>query len=336
MILLKHKYSISLGSRSLTKLFESEYNKSSDSGLITIVGAGKIGSACALSIVHRGISDVTMVDIQESLAKGEALDITHASPSIGFDGVVKGSSDFADIAGSELVIITAGYPRKPNTSRRDLALGNAKIITSVVREVVKYAPECKLLMVTNPVDAMTYIAYKRSGFHRSKVFGMSGILDNSRYRSYLASELNISREDINGLVIGEHGDLMIPLIEYTTISGIPISDLLESERIEKIVETARYSAMDVIKLKGATVHAPASAVALMADSIINDRKRLVCVSVIPDGEYGLKNISIGLPVVLGKNGIEKIIELDLDRNIKSRLTDAASSIDSVISQIHSE
>lgn len=304
--------------------------------MITIVGAGKIGSACALSIVHRGISDVTMVDIQEGLAQGETLDITQASPSIGFDGVIKGSSDFADMAGSELVIITAGYPRKPNTSRRDLALGNAKIITSVVREVVKYAPECNLMIVTNPVDAMTYIAYKRSGFHRSKVFGMSGILDTSRYRSYLASELNISREDINGLVIGEHGDLMIPLIDYTTISGIPISDLLESERIEKIVETARYSAMDVIKLKGATVHAPASAVALMVDSIINDRKRLVCVSVIPDGEYGLKDISIGLPVVLGKNGIEKIIELDLDRNIKSRLSDAASSIGSVISQIHSE
>ncbi|MCW4042940.1 MAG: malate dehydrogenase, partial [Candidatus Bathyarchaeota archaeon] len=275
-------------------------------------------------------------DIQEGLAQGETLDITQASPSIGFDGVIKGSSDFADMAGSELVIITAGYPRKPNTSRRDLALGNAKIITSVVREVVKYAPECNLMIVTNPVDAMTYIAYKRSGFHRSKVFGMSGILDTSRYRSYLASELNISRKDINGLVIGEHGDLMIPLIDYTTISGIPISDLLESERIEKIVETARYSAMDVIKLKGATVHAPASAVALMVDSIINDRKRLVCVSVIPDGEYGLKDISIGLPVVLGKNGIEKIIELDLDRNIKSRLSDAASSIGSVISQIHSE
>ena len=160
--------------------------------MITIVGAGKIGSACALSIVHRGISDVTMVDIQEGLAQGETLDITQASPSIGFDGVIKGSSDFADMAGSELVIITAGYPRKPNTSRRDLALGNAKIITSVVREVVKYAPECNLMIVTNPVDAMTYIAYKRSGFHRSKVFGMSGILDNSRYRSYLASELNIS------------------------------------------------------------------------------------------------------------------------------------------------
>ena len=301
--------------------------------MITIVGAGKIGSACALSIVRREISDVMMVDIQEGLAQGEALDITQASPSIGFDGLIKGSSDFADMVGSELVIITAGYPRKPNTSRTDLALGNAKIISSVVPQVVKYAPECKLLMVTNPVDAMTYIAYNRSAFHRSKVFGMSGILDTSRYRSYLASELNISREDINGLVIGEHGDLMIPLIDYTTVSGIPISDLLESERIKKIVETTRYCAMDVIKLKGATVHAPASAVALMADSIINDRKRLVCASVIPDGEYNLKDISIGLPVVLGKNGIERIIELDLDSNTQSRLSNAASSIGSVISQI---
>ncbi|WP_455278848.1 malate dehydrogenase [[Eubacterium] cellulosolvens] len=301
--------------------------------MITIVGSGKIGSACALSIVHRGISDVMMIDIQEGLAQGEALDITQASPSIGFDGLIKGSSDFSDMVGSELVIITAGYPRKPNTSRRDLALGNAEIISSIVRQVVKHAPECKLLMVTNPVDAMTYIAYKKSGFHRSKVFGMSGILDTSRYRSYLSSELNISREDINGLIIGEHGDLMIPLINHTTVTGIPISDLLEPEQIDKIVETTRYCAMDVIKLKGATVHAPASAVALMADSVINDRKRLICASVIPEGEYNLKDISIGLPVVLGKNGIERIIELDLDRNTQSRLSNAASSIGSVISQI---
>jgi malate dehydrogenase len=304
--------------------------------LITIVGAGKIGSACALSIVSRGISDIIMIDIKEGLAQGEALDITQASPSIGFDGVIKGSSDFADMAGSELIIITAGYPRKPNTSRRDLALGNAKIITSVIREVVKYAPKCKLLMVTNPVDAMTYIAYKKSGFHRSKVFGMSGILDISRYRSYLSSELSISREDINGLIIGEHGDLMIPLINYTTVSGIPITDLLERERIDKIVETTRYCAMDVIKLKGATIHAPASSVSLMVDSIINDRKRVVCASVIPEGEYNLKDISIGLPVVLGKNGIERIIELTLDNDTKNRLSKAASSIGSVISQINSK
>ena len=277
-----------------------------------------------------------MIDIQEGLAQGEALDIKQASPSIGFDGTIKGSNNFSDMTGSELVIITAGYPRKPNTSRRDLALGNAEIISSIVQQVVKYAPECKLLMVTNPVDAMTYIAYKKSGFHRSKVFGMSGILDTSRYRSYLSSELNISREDINGLIIGEHGDLMIPLINYTTVSGIPITNLLEPEKINKIVETTRYCAMDVIKLKGATVHAPASAVSLMADSIINDRKRVICASVIPEGEYNLKDISIGLPVVLGKNGVERIIELSLDNDIKDRLSKAASSIGSVISQIDSK
>jgi malate dehydrogenase len=304
--------------------------------LITIVGAGKIGSACALSIVRKKISDVMMIDIQEGLAQGEALDIKQASPSIGFDGTIKGSNNFSDMTGSELIIITAGYPRKPNTSRRDLALGNTEIISSIVQQVVKYAPECKLLMVTNPVDAMTYIAYKKSGFHRSKVFGMSGILDTSRYRSYLSSELNISREDINGLIIGEHGDLMIPLINYTTVSGIPIINLLEPEKINKIVETTRYCAMDVIKLKGATVHAPASAVSLMADSIINDRKRVICASVIPEGEYNLKDISIGLPVVLGKNGVERIIKLSLDNETKDRLSKAASSIGSVISQIDSK
>ena len=304
--------------------------------MITIVGAGKIGSACALSIVRKKISDIMMIDIQEGLAQGEALDIKQASPSIGFDGTIKGSCNFSDMTGSELVIVTAGYPRKPNTSRRDLALGNAEIISSIVQQVVRYAPECKLMMVTNPVDAMTYIAYKKSGFHRSKVFGMSGVLDTSRYRSYLSTELNTSREDISGLIIGEHGDLMIPLIDHTTVSGIPISDLLAPEKIDKIVETTRYSAMDVIKLKGATVHAPASAVALMADSIVNDRKRVICASVIPEGEYNLKDISIGLPVILGKNGIERIIELDLTSDIKNRLSNAASSIGSVISQIYSK
>jgi len=303
--------------------------------LITIVGAGKVGSACALSIIHMRIADITLIDIQEGLAQGEALDIMQASPSIGFDGKIKGSTNFADMAGSELVIVTAGYPRKPDTSRRDLAKGNANIVSSVVQETARYAPESKIVIVTNPVDAMTYIAYKKSGFERNRVLGMSGLLDASRYRSYLAQELNVSREDIQGLVIGEHGDLMMPLVECTTVSGIPIKRLMSAEKIQRVVERTRVSAMDVIKSKGATVHAPASVVAVMADAILNDRRRVMGASVIANGEYGLTDVAVGLPIILGKNGIEKIIELQLDSETKRQLSEAASSIKTVISQIPS-
>jgi malate dehydrogenase len=278
------------------------------------------------------ISDITLIDVQEGLAEGEALDMRQASPSLGFDGKIKGSSNFADVGGSELVVVTAGYPRKPNTSRRDLAQNNAKIVTSVVEEVVRYAPECKIMLVTNPVDAMTYLAYEKSGFERDRVFGMSGMLDASRYRSYLALELNVSRRDVQGLVIGEHGDLMIPLVGYSSVSGIPIGRLIDYESIERVVETTRSCAMDVIKLKGATVHAPASVVAVMADAVINGRNRVTSACVIPNGEYGLKNVAIGLPIILGKRGVEKIIELELNADEKRQLLEAASSIQSVISQ----
>ncbi|MBS7626076.1 malate dehydrogenase [Candidatus Bathyarchaeota archaeon] len=301
--------------------------------MISIIGAGKVGSACALNMIRMNIADVTLVDVQGGLAEGEALDMRHASPSFGFDRVVKGTTRFEDIAGSEIVIVTAGYPRKPDTSRRDLAQGNARIVSSVAQEIARYAPESVILMVTNPVDAMTYIAYRKSGFPRSRVLGMGGILDSLRYRTSLASELNVSSEDVQGLVIGEHGDLMIPLTEYTAVSGIPVKKLLKPERLGEVIERTRFSAMDVIKLKGATVHAPASAVSMMVESIVKGRNRLTVASVIPEGEYGLKDVSIGLPVVLGRKGVEKIVELELDSDMKRRLVEAASSIQSVISQI---
>ncbi|MGQ9543859.1 MAG: malate dehydrogenase [Candidatus Bathyarchaeia archaeon] len=301
--------------------------------MISIIGAGKVGSACALNILRMNIADVTLVDVQEGLAEGEATDMRHASPSFGFDRVIKGTSRFEEITGSEIVIVTAGYPRKPDTSRRDLAQGNARIVSSVVQEITRYAPETVIIMVTNPVDAMTYLAYKKSRFPRNRVLGMGGVLDALRYRSSIASELKVSSEDIHSLVIGEHGDLMIPLIDYTSVSGIPIKKLLRQERLKEIVEETKISAMNVIKLKGATVHAPASAVAMMVDSIVKGRNRLTVASVIPDGEYNLRDVSIGLPVILGRNGVERIVELELDDDAKRRLFEAKSSIQSVISQI---
>ncbi len=303
--------------------------------MISIIGAGRIGSASAYNILRMHIADVTLVDVQEGLPQGEALDLVQASPAIEFDGKVKGSNNFADIAGSELVIVTAGLPRKPGSSRLDLARDNAKIISSITKEIVRYAPDCKIMIVTNPVDVMTYVAYKTSRFERNRVFGMSGILDALRYRSYIALELGVSREDIRGLVIGEHGDLMIPLVDYTTVAGIPIRKLLDEEQIKKIMEKTKSSGMDVISLKGGTIHAPAAVIAVMAEAIIKERNRVMGASVVPDGEYNLRNVSVGLPVVLGEDGVERIIELDLDDVTRGQLMRAASQIQSIISQTES-
>ncbi len=301
--------------------------------MISIIGAGRVGSVCAFNILRMNLSDIVLIDIMKGLAKGEALDMLQSTSLIGFDGIVEGSEDISNIESSELVIVIAGAARKPGTSRLDLTRTNAKIISSIIPKIVKYAPDCKIMMVTNPVDVMTYIAYKKSGFERNRIFGMGGLLDTSRYCSYLAVELGVSRESIQGLVIGEHGDGMIPLIDYTTVSGIPVKQLLSKEQIIGIVEKTKTGGMDVINLKGSTVYAPAIAIASMANSIIKDQKRIVCATTIPDGEYGLKEISLGLPIILGNNGMEKIIELDLDETEKKNLFDAAATIRSAISKL---
>ena len=280
--------------------------------MISIIGAGKVGSSAAFRILEFRISDVVLIDIAENLAHGEALDMMQAAPAIEFDGKIKGTSDFSEMAGSELVIVTAGEARKPGMSRLDLMAKNAKIVKSIVKEVVKYAPDCKLMIVTNPVDVMTYIAYKESGFKRNRVFGMGNILDTLRFRSYIALELGVSREDIRALVIGEHGDSMVPLVNYASVSGIPITALLSKEQIEKIVNLTRTSGADVIKLKGATTYAPAVVIAVMTDAVLRGRNRVMSVSTYLQGEYGFSDVSIGVPCILGKNGVEKILELKLD------------------------
>ncbi len=239
--------------------------------MISIVGAGKVGSSAAFEILRYKISDVVFVDVNESLAKGEALDMMQAAPAIKFDGEVKGTGNFKDMEGSDIVIITAGKGRTPGMSRSDLLNGNAKIIRSVTKEIVKYAPDCKLLLVTNPVDIMTYIAYKESGFPRKRVFGMGNILDTHRFRTYLAAECGVSREDTQALVIGEHGDSMVPLIDYASISGIPLTNFLTETQISRVVEATVSSGADVISLKGATTVAPAAVIAIMADAILTGR-----------------------------------------------------------------
>jgi malate dehydrogenase len=298
--------------------------------MISIIGAGKVGSAAAFNILGRRISDVTLVDVAENLAKGEALDIMQTAPAIEFDGKIKGTSSYGEIEGSELVIVTAGQARQPGMSRFDLAITNAKIVKSIVKQVVQHAPKCKLMIVSNPVDVMTYFAYKESGFERNRVFGMGNILDTLRFRSYIAAELNVSREDIRALVIGEHGDSMVPLINYASVSGIPIKALLTRSQIQSVVDLTRNSGSDVIKLKGSTIYAPAAVITVMADAILRGRNRVMSVSTLLEGEYGLSDVAIGAPCVLGKNGIEKILELELDSETKEDFEESANKIREII------
>jgi malate dehydrogenase len=280
--------------------------------MIAIVGAGRVGSSAAFSILAARISDIVLIDISEDLAKGEALDMTQAAPAIEFDGKIRGTSDFSELRDAELVIVTAGEARRSGMTRIDLVGKNAKVVRSIVREVVKYSPDCKLMMVTNPVDIMTYIAFKESGFERNRVFGMGNILDTLRFRSYIAQELGVSREDTRALVIGEHGDSMVPLVSFASVSGIPITDLLSKEQIGKVVSLTRASGSEVIKLKGFTVYAPGAVIRMMADAVLRGRNRVMSVSTILQGEYGYSDVSIGVPCILGKNGVEKVLELDLD------------------------
>jgi len=301
--------------------------------MISIIGAGKVGSAAAFNLLRFRISDVVLVDVVENLAQGEALDMMQAAPAIEFDGKVIGTNDFSQIEGSEVVVIVAGGGRKPGMARLDLMNENAQIVKSAVRQVVRYAPDCKLMVVTNPVDIMTYVAYKESGFERNRVFGMGNILDTMRFRSYLAMELNVSREDIRALVIGEHGDSMVPLVDHASISGIPITELLKKEQIERIVNLTRTSGADVIKLKGATIHAPSMVIAIMVDAVLRGRNRVMSVSTYLKGEYGFSDISIGVPVILGRNGVERILELKLNPQTYKQFQNSVSIIKNSIEKL---
>lgn len=301
--------------------------------MISIIGAGKVGSAAAFDILRYKISDVVLIDANENQAKGEALDMMQAAPAIEFDGKITGTSDYSQMKGSELVIITAGLGRRPDMTRLDLLNTNAQIMRSIIREVVKYAPNCKLMIVTNPVDIMTYVAFDESGFPRTRLFGMGNILDTMRFRTYIANALNVSREDTRALVIGEHGDSMVPLVDYASVSGVPITKLLSKEEIETIVHLTVTSGADVIKLKGSTTYAPGIVIAITADAILTGRNRVMSVSTCLGGEYGFSDLSIGVPVILGKEGVEKIIELDLSDQTRERFAKSVASVKEAINAL---
>ena len=303
--------------------------------MISIIGAGRVGSAAAFDILRFRISDVVLVDVAEDLAQGEALDMMQAAPAIEFDGKVTGTSDFSQIRGSEVVVLVAGASRKPEMTRLDLMNENAKVVRASVKQIAEYAPDCKLMIVTNPVDIMTYVAYKESGFERNRVFGMGNILDTMRFRSYIASELGVSREDIRALVIGEHGDSMVPLVDFSCVSGIPITQLLKKEQIDRVVSLTKTSGADVIKLKGATTNAPGVVIAIMVDAVLRGRNRVISVSTCLNGEYGYSDVSIGVPVVLGKNGVEKILELALEPESRAQFQHSVSAVKEALKQLRS-
>lgn len=300
---------------------------------ITIIGAGNVGATCANVIAHKDLSrEVIMIDIKEGVAEGKALDIWQTSSINNFNARVRGyTNDYLKTKGSGIIIVTSGIPRKPGMSRDDLIKTNAGIVKEVVEKSIRYSPDAILIIVSNPLDVMTYVALQAANKNPRKVFGMAGILDSGRYKAFLAEALDISPKDIHGLLMGGHGDSMVPLRRFTSISGIPVTDLLNKEELDNIVERTRKGGGELVNLIGTSAwYAPGAAVAHMAEAIVNDEKRIFPVCTYLNGEYGLKNIYMGVPVKLGKDGIEEIIELNLNAREKKMVEDSANSVKDVM------
>jgi malate dehydrogenase len=280
---------------------------------ISIIGAGNVGATAAFIIANKELSDVVMVDIIPDMPQGKGLDMAEASPIQQYDSQIIGTNDYTDIADSDIVIVTSGLPRKPGMSREDLLQKNAEIVGGVTEQIVKYAPNSVIILVTNPLDIMTYHAWKVSGFPANRVVGQAGILDSARFRYFIAEALNVSIEDISAMVLGGHGDTMLPLPRYTTVAGIPITELMSEETISQLSERTRNGGGEIVNLlkTGSAFYAPGAAVAQMAEAIIKDKKRILPCSAYLTGQYGINDVYIGVPVKLGADGVEEIIELRL-------------------------
>jgi malate dehydrogenase len=302
---------------------------------VSIIGAGFVGATAAHWAAEKELGDVVIVDIIEGLPQGKALDLFEASPIEGFDARVVGANGFEETRGSDVVIITSGVPRKPGMSREDLLDINKKIIESVVAQVAEKSPNAILIMVTNPLDTMTYLALKKSGFPRERVMGMAGVLDTARFRAFIAMELGVSVEDIQALLLGGHGDEMVPLPRYTTVSGIPLSQLLPKDTVDKLVDRTRKGGGEIVNLlkTGSAFYAPSAGAVQMAEAILKDKKRILPCCVYLNGEYGLKDICFGVPVKLGAKGIESIIQLELTEEEKKLLAKSAESVKKSIAEL---
>jgi len=301
---------------------------------VTVVGAGNVGATCADVLAYREVvNEVILVDIKEGLAEGKALDIWEKAPINVYDTRTVGvSNDYSKTAGSDVVVITSGLPRKPGMSRDDLIETNAGIVKSVTENVVKHSPEATIIIVSNPLDVMTYQAHLTSKFPRSKVMGMAGILDTARYRAFLAEALNVSPKEIQAVLMGGHGDTMVPLPRYTTVAGIPVTEMIDSEKLDAIVQRTKTGGGELVKLMGTSAwYAPGAAAAQMVEAIVKDQRRVFPVCVKLEGEYGIDNCYLGVPVILGKNGIEKVIELELNEDEMAMLKESEGHVREVMS-----
>ncbi len=295
---------------------------------ISVIGAGNVGATVANKVAEMEIGDVVMVDIIDGLPQGKGLDMLESAPIGGFDSNIVGSMGYDETANSDVVVITSGVARKPGMSREDLLDTNKKIIESVVGQVVAKSPDAILIMVANPLDTMTYLALKRSGFPRDRVMGMAGILDTARFKAFISMELDVSVEDIQTVILGGHGDEMVPLPRYTTVSGIPILQLLPQETVERLVERTRKGGGEIVSLlkTGSAYYAPGAAAAQMVEAVLKDKKRILPCCAYLEGEYGLSDICFGVPVKLGAKGVEEVIELELTAEEKELVSDSAESV----------
>lgn len=302
---------------------------------VTVIGAGNVGATCVHQLAQKDYADIVLVDIIEGLPQGKALDILQAGPIIGHDSHIAGTTDYTDSADSDVVVITSGMPRKSGMSRDDVLLSNMKIIQDVTKKVVEYSPNSIIIMVTNPVDAMTQLALHTSKFPRNRVLGQSGILDSSRFRTLIAQELDVSIEDVFACVLGGHADTMVPIPRLCTVADIPITELLPKEKIESLVQRVVNGGGEILNLlKTSAFYAPGAAAAQMVDAIILDKKEILPCATYLEGEYGINGVTIGVPVKLGKNGIEQIIELKLDSEEASALKRSAEAVRELIKVMH--
>lgn len=302
---------------------------------VTVVGAGNVGATAAQRLAEKELCDVVLVDIIEGVPQGKALDLAEAAPIEKHDAHLIGTNEYDASEGSDIVIITAGIPRKPGMSRDDLLKTNAGIMKDVTQQIAKRSPEAVLIIVSNPLDAMCHVAYDASGFPKNRVIGMAGVLDSARFRAFISMELNVSVENIHAFVLGGHGDTMVPLPRYSTVAGIPITELMPKERIDALVQRTATGGAEIVSLlkTGSAYYAPASASVEMAESILKDKKKILPCAVYLEGEYGFNNLFIGVPVKLGTNGVEKIIEISLTENEKIALQKSADAVKGLVEDL---
>ena len=299
---------------------------------VTVVGAGNVGASCAVRLADRGLADVVVIDVLEGIPQGKALDILEAVPVSGVDVRVTGGNDYAATAKSDIAVLTAGFARKPGMSRDDLLWANYEIVKGTAEQIARYSPDCILIVVTNPLDAMCHVAQAVSGFPRNRVIGMAGILDTARFRTFIAEALDVSAEDVTAFVMGGHGDTMVPLVRYSGVAGIPLTDLMDTGAIERIVARTRSGGAEIVKYlkSGSAYYAPSAAVAEMVDAILLDRKRVFPCSVHLEGEYGIRGLFVGVPVKLGAAGVEKVFEARLTADELAALQKSAASVKELV------